>query len=385
VIIFGIGFQVLVAFAMVNLPFIVSAFEYLAHGLLKMKDATSEGTKFAFGYVGGGALPFEIKEGSSAFILAFQALPNAILSGALAAILTYFRILPFIAKAVGCVFKLIFRVKESIGMVAVAKVFLGQCEAPLLIKHELGSLRKPEIFTILTLGFATAAVSVMPMYAGCLKDVCPDSMRHIIMSSVIGMISTLLVCTLMMPGGKSEAPGATPVVAQRPYGSLIEAMSKGISDGAFVWWCIVGSLIGAVALLAIFNYILALLPDVSGEPVTLQRIFGFFMYPFAWLLGIQNQDIPAISQILGTKIALNETVAFFDLAKATVSQDSVVKTIYAIMNFGNFSTVGITVGAMSVLAPTQGSTVAKNIWRAFLAGLLAVGLSSSIMSIFFSL
>ncbi|MDR1333498.1 MAG: hypothetical protein LBJ69_03815, partial [Holosporales bacterium] len=149
----------------------------------------------------------------------------------------------------------------------------------------------------------------------------------------------------------------------------------------FVWWCIVGSLIGTVALIALTNYILGALPDIGGQQITLQRILGVFMYPFAWLLDIVPSDITAISQILGTKTAINELVAFFDLAKAGVDPMSVTKAIYAINNFGNFACIGITVGGISALAPSQ-KCIAPLAWKAFLAGLLATGLTSMIMSVF---
>jgi CNT family concentrative nucleoside transporter len=374
------------AFAMINLPVIVSFFEYLAGGILKMGAATLEGTKFAFGYVGGGAAPFEPKDGGSAFVFAFQALPNVILSGALAAILTYLKVLPLVTKTVGYAFKAVFKVREPIGMVAAAKIFLGQCEAPLLIKRYIGSLDRSEIFIILSLAFSTAAASVMPIYAGCLSDICGDSMRHIVMSSVLGVISTMLVCSVMMPGdSRTTAKEFGKRTGEEEYGSFMEAMSRGISDGAFVWWCIVGSLIGTIALLAMFNCILGTLPSIGEAPITLQRIFGAIMYPFAWLLGIRDQDMLAVSQVLGTKLAVNETVAFFDLAKAGVSQGSAMRAIYAIMNFGNFSAIGITVGAMAAIAPSQRKAVTDTIWRAFVAGFLATGLSSFAMSAFFFL
>ncbi|MDR0630887.1 MAG: hypothetical protein LBF70_02550 [Holosporales bacterium] len=382
IILIGIISQIIVAFAILNLPFIISFFEYLANGILKMRDATLEGTKFAFGYIGGGDSPFEIKENCSTFVFAFQALPNIILTAAMSAILAYFKVLPFLAKGIGYVFKWLFRIRESISMLAAAKIFLGQCEAPLLIRSDLEFLRRSEIFIMLALAFSTASVSVMPIYADCIKNICPDAMQHIIMSSIMGVISTLLVCSIIIPNEESEISNQSIKSQNSGYNGFIEAMSKGVSDGAFIWWCIVGSLIGTVALLSIINYILATLPNWGGSSVTLQRIFGIFMYPFAWLLGVQSADIQTIAQILGTKLAINETIAFFDLAKSHVSHDSVTRTIYAIMNFGNFATIGITVGAMRALIPSQTQAISQLIWKAFFAGFIAVGLSSSIMSIF---
>ncbi len=383
-IVFGILFQVLVVFAFTNLPACVSAIEWVANGVMKLKDATIEGTKFCFGYIGGGDLPFNLKENGSAFVFAFQVLPTIILVSALSAMLTYLKILPILAKIIGYVFRVVFNVKSYIGMVAAAKIFIGQLEAPLLIKSKLNTLPKSEMFVVLALAFATASASVMPIYATVLAPVCPDAMKHIIISSVLGVISVLIVAAIAMPSESNIAEDISDTFEASEHKGFMGALSKGLSDGLFVWWCIVGSLIGTIALIALFNYVLESFPNVAGAPITLQRIFGVFMYPFAWLMGIQPQDLSAISQILGTKMAINETVAFFDLAKAAVSQESVVKTIYAINNFGNFSAIGITIGGMSALAPGNKS-IAELVGKAFIGGFLATGLSATLASIFFAI
>ena len=380
-VIYGIVFQVIVIFAMTNLPVVVFGLEKVAMGVMKLKDATIEGTKFVFGYIGGGEVPFEIKEGSSTFVFAFQALPTVIIVGALSAILTYLKILPYFAKIVGYVFKLVFNIRESIGMVSAAKIFVGQLEAPLLIKNQLDGLPKFEIFIIMALAFATTSASVMPIYAGALEPVCPEAMKHILVSTVLRVISVLIISSIIIPRDSSSNISPVENINHSPYPSFMGAMSKGLTDGIFVWWSIVGSLIGMVALITFVNYLFALLPDYAGAPITLQRIFGLVMYPIAWLIGIEPKDIATVSQILGTKLVLNETIAFFDLAKASISSESVVKTIYAINNFGNFACIGITVGGLTALAPNQKHIVGLA-FKAFVAGFLASGLTATLVGLF---
>lgn len=380
-IVFGIVFQIFVVFAMTHLPIVVSGLEKVAVGVMKLKDATIEGTKFVFGYLGGGEAPFEIKEGSSTFVFAFQALPTVIIVSALSAILTYLKILPYFAKVVGYIFKLIFKVRDSIGMVSAAKIFVGQLEAPLLIKNQLDDLPRFEIFTIMALAFATTSASVMPIYAGALEPICKGAMKHILISTVSGVISVLIIASIVIPGENRPNMSFAESGNQAPYSSFMGAMSKGLSDGVFVWWSIVGSLIGMVALITFVNYLFALFPDCAGAPITLQRIFGVAMYPVAWLIGIEPKDIAAVSQILGTKLVLNETIAFFDLAKASISSESVIKTIYAINNFGNFSCIGITVGGLTAIAPNQKHIVGLAL-KAFVAGFLATGLTAALIGLF---
>ncbi|MDR2458485.1 MAG: hypothetical protein LBD43_00080 [Holosporales bacterium] len=382
-VIYGILFQVALIFVLMKFPICISGIEYLANGIMKLKDATLEGTKFVFGYIGGDMLPFDILDGRSPFVFAFQALPTVILTGALAAILTYLKVFPIIAKVMGYAFKKVFGVNETVGIITAAKIFVGQVEAPLLVKHRLPFLRENDIFIILALAFATTSVATMPIYAGALDGICQDAMKHVLVSSVVSVISVHIICPLMMQSGRvdDDIGTASSQESTLPYSSFMGAMSKGVSDGAFVWWCIVGSLIGAVALIALTNYLLGLFPDVGGEPITLQRIFGICMYPFAWLLDVASKDVMSVSQILGTKTAVNELVAFFDLAKAGLDSGSVTKAIYALNNFGNFACIGITIGGISALAPSQ-KCISALACKAFWAGLLATGLTAMIMSVF---
>ena len=380
-VLFGILLQITVAFALTNIPACISAIEWVARGVMKLKDATIEGTKFCFGYIGGGDLPFDVKGNSNTFIFAFQVLPTIILVSTLATTLRYLRILPIISNIFGYVFRLVFKVKSYIGMVAVAKIFVGQLDAPLLIKNKLNTLPKSEMFVVLALSFATASAAVMPIYSSVIEPVCPDALKHIIISSVLGVISTLIVASIAMPSEDADASNMS-IKEKSEHTGFMDAVTKGLTDGFTVWWCVVGSLIGTVALIALINYILDLLPNCAGEPITLQRIFGIFMYPYAWLMGIPSQDITAVSQIIGTRLAVNETIAFFDLAKATISSESVVKTIYAINNFGNFSAIGITVAGLAAMAPGH-QHISSIIWKAFIAGFLATGLTATIAGMFF--
>ena len=379
IILYGILFQIVLMFAMTHLPMLVSALESVARGVMKLQSATLEGTKSVFGYLGGDTAPFEMKDGGNTFVLAFQALPTVILVAALSAVLTYLKVLPFLSKIVGYVFKAVFNVSESIGMVAAARIFIGQLEAPLLVKQNLPYLSRSEMFTVLALAFATSSAAVTPVYAACIHDFCPNAMQHIIMSSVLNVISVLILTSVVMKN-ESTLMEHKAQNAEKPYSSFMGAMSKGLGDGMYIWWCIVGSLVGMIALITFFNYILELLPDFGSEPITLQRICGLIMYPFAWLIGIEAKDVFAVSQILGTKLVLNELVAFFDLAKSGISEMSMIKTIYAINNFGNFACIGITVGGMMALVPSQKS-ITELAGKAFVVSLLATGLSATLASL----
>ena len=387
-IILGILLQIFMVLLLLKSQIVINIISSISNFIFKIKDATIEGTKFVFGYLGGGELPFELKPNSSAFIFAFQALPTIILVGAISAILTYTKVIQFISKILGSVFKYIFNIKDSIGTVSVAKIFLGQIEAPLLIKDKLSSLKQFDTLIILALAFSTSSASVMPIYADVLKNICPNALNHLIISNVINVISTLLVCRIIIPK-QEDAINTNNLTedillvnnSKKPYKNLINAISNGISSGAGAWWGIVCALIGMVALVFFINYLLSLLPEVNDEPLSLQRIVALIMYPITLLFDIKSSEIMQISQILGTKIVVNETVAFFDLAKSGLSTDSIVKAIYAINNFGNFACIGITANGLLSLAPQQ-AFFTKTINTAFLCGFIATILTTTLIGIF---
>ena len=387
-IIFGILLQIFISLLLLKSQTAINLISSISNFIFKIKDATIEGTKFVFGYLGGGDLPFDLKPASNAFIFAFQALPTIILVGAIAAVLTYLKVIQFISKIFGSIFKYIFNIKESIGMVSVAKIFLGQIEASLLIKDKLISLKQFDTLIILSLAFSTSSASVMPIYADVLKNICPNALNHLIISSVINVISTILVCKILMPKqdddvNENNLNEDILLVnnTKKPYKNLIDSISSGISSGAGAWWCIVCALIGMVALVHFTNYLLSLLPDINGESLSLQRIVALIMYPIAWLFDIKSSEIMQMSQILGTKMVVNETVAFFDLAKSSLSNESIIKSIYAINNFGNFACIGITANGLLSLAPQQ-AFITKTINTAFLCGFIATILTTTLICIF---
>ena len=373
IILFGILFQIALVILFTKNQTAISVIESISSFMSKLKDATLEGTKFVFGYLSSEELPFVVKPNSSIFIFAFQTLPTIILVSVLSAILNYTKILPFISKLIGIIIGYIFKLRKSISMVTVAKIFLGQIEAPLLIKPELNYLKRFDMFLIMSLAFSTTSAAVMPMYSDVLKSVCPNAMNHLIISSVLNVISTIIICYVQKP-----VEDRTPEINNLPnktYNNIFDAISKGLADGASAWWGIVGSLIGMVALVAFINYILSTL-----APITLQQITSVFMYPIAWLLGINNSDISQFAQLLGTKMVVNETVAFFDLASMHLSQESVIKAIYILNNFGNFACIGITVVGLQSLS--NNSNITQLAGKAFFSGFIATIFTTALIGIF---
>lgn len=377
-VVFAILFEIFVIFAMTHISSIIKGVEAVAFAVMSLKNHVVEGTKFVFGFLGGGDAPFEVTNGGNLFIFAFQALPMIILVSALCAVLTYLRVIPVFSKIIGTAFGKIYGIKQQLGMYSAVKIFLGQFEAPMVIKNSLPHLSTNEIFILVAAAFSTSSASLMAVYASLVEHICSDAITHVIMASVVGMLSTILVCVIMMPCfDKSKMMSYDDLV----YTDFMTSLNKGISDGAAVWWAIVGSLIGMVALVSLVNYLLALFPNVCGAPLSLQRICGIIVKPFSLLFGIRDCDVEQFSQILGLKFVTNEMVAYFDLAKTTMSPESVRKAIYAITNFGNFACIGMTVGGLSAMCPNR-SDIALIGGKAFLAGTIATFITTTLMCMF---
>ena len=346
----GIALQVVMTLLLLHSQIIIGAIKSVSDFILKMSKASVEGTKFVFGYLGGDKLPFDTKPGISTFILGLQSFPMVIFMAVFFSILTYLKIMPIVSKILGAPFKYIFKISDSLGMVSVSKVLLGQFEAPLMIHPYLNDLKKNEMFIILSLAGSTSSASVMPVYADLLKNTIPNSTNYFIMANILNVITTLIICSVLIPKDHPKETASNYKLVQ-PYASFSDAMNVGLSNGTATWIAIVGSLLGMVALISFANELLATIPNFHGKPITLQRLAGSLIYPIVWFLEIPSADFSAFAQVVASKTILNEIVAMTELVKHNMSEASVIKSIFMIGNFCNISTMGITMTAMVTMAP----------------------------------
>lgn len=360
-------------------PPVQAAFLWLSEGILAVKAATLAGTGFVFGYVGGGALPFETN-GNSTFVFGFQALPMVMVVSALAMLLFHWRILPAVVRVFSWVLRRSLHIGGALGVCAAAKVFLGQTEAPLLIRPYLSKLTRSEFFTVMTMGMATTSASVMVIYATILEGTVASPISHILTASIISVPAAIAVSRLMIPQEGPDTEGD--LVAPYAFSGGMEAVAQGATDGMKLFLNIIAMVVVMLALVALGNAMLGHL-SFDGAPITLQRLLGWLLSPVAWLMGVPWSEAQAAGQLIGTKVALNEVMAFIELSRvhAELSEHTRLIMAYTLCGFANFSSVGIQIGAFSTLVPERRAEVIGMGMRSLLAGTITSCMSATVVGI----
>jgi CNT family concentrative nucleoside transporter len=381
----GLIVQVILAFVITKFELVRSIFTVLGTGVMALKDATVEGTSFAFGYLGGGDAPYPIKEGASTFIFAFQALPMVVVISAVSMLLFHWRVLPIIVNLFSRAFQKTLGIGGALGVCAAAKIFLGQTEAPLLIKPYLAKLTRSELFTIMTLGMATTSVSVMGLYALILEGTVSDPITHIITASVINVPAAIIIARMLIPQGNLETPGHL-VVPYKFTGSM-DALMHGTTEGTRLYVNILAIVIVFLAVVALINSILNILPSINSEPVSLQLLLGYLLAPLAWFLGIPFNEIIPAGTLLGKKTILNEIVAFVGMSalpKGILSLKSKIILTYALAGFGSLCSIGIQIGGIGTMVPERRHEIISLGIKALIAGTLASCLSATIIGLLYN-
>lgn len=321
-----------------------------------ISDATRAGTAFVFGYVGGGALPFDPKIPGGDFILAFQALPIVLVMSVLTTLLFYWNILPPIVRGFSFVLERTLKIGGAVGLSTAANIFIGMVEAPLFIKPYLAKLTRGELFMVMTGGMAGIAGTVLVLYATILKTVIPDVAGHLIIASVLGAPAAILISALMVPDESSSITEAELTQPEPVARSTMDAVVKGTATGLELLLNIVAMLLVMVALVHLANAILSVLPEVAGGAITLQRILGLVMAPVCWLMGIPWSEAATAGSLMGIKTILNEFIAYLELAKLppdALSDRSRLIMLYALCGFANFASLGIMIAGLNVMAPER--------------------------------
>ena len=368
----GITLALALAVLFLKVPPLAALLASLNTALDVFEHALQAGTSLVFGYLGGADPPFTVTAPAASFVLAFRALPLVLLVAALSALLFHWGVLPLLVRAFARLLERTMGLGGAVGVSAAANVYVGMVEAPLVIAPYLAGLSRGELFIVMNCGMATIAGTVLVLYATFLAPIVPNALGHLLVASIVATPVAIAVAAIMVP--PRLTPGAK-IAFERPDANAVAALTRGTLEGLQLLLNIVAMLIVFVALVALVNGLLGLLPAIGGTALTLERIFGWLFAPLAWLVGIPWAEVPTAGSLLGKKTVLNELIAYLDLAQlppAALSDRSRLLMTYALCGFANFGSLGIMLGGLSALLPAgRRAEVAELGMKSVFAGLLS--------------
>ena len=384
----GLGLQFLVAFVMFRFELLQALLNALNRIVVAIADATEAGSLFVFGYLGGDpsnvAYPFSVDNPEATVILAFRILPLILIFTVLSAILWHYRILPFIVRGFSIVLRRAMGGSGAVGLSAAANIFIGMVESPALIRPYIKSLTRSELFVVMSCGMATIAGTVMVHYSVILGEMIDNALAHILTASVISAPAAIMLALIMVPTeaeDSAQIAGGDAVDISTDYHNIMDAIARGTSDGLKLTVNVGAMLLVFVALVALFNSALSLLPYSSDDPLTLQTILGWMFAPLVWLMGIPWQEAQLAGTLMGIKTALNELLAFLalvDLPAESLSDKSTIIMTYALCGFANFGSLGIMIAGLTGMCSERAHEIVALAPKSLISGTLATCMTGTI-------
>ena len=381
-VLYGILAQIILAVILLKLPFVVSFFEILGNGVVILQQATQEGANFVFGYPpSDSSTPYR----SLLETFAFGVLPYIIVMACISAILWYWGVLPFIVNLISRACQKLFNIGGPVGLGAAANIFVGQVEAPLLIRPYVSKLSNKELLILMTAGMATVAGSVMVALIAILESsfINQNLIQHFITASVLSVPAAIMYANIMIPSNTITDFDENKV--PKVYNSTMDAVTRGSSDGASIAFSVGTILIAVIALVFIANSILGFVSSQFGFDLSIEIILGYLFAPIAWLMGIPWDEAIIAGELLGIKTTLNEFIAYPGLAAlddGELSERSKLITFYSLCGFANLSSVGILISGITAMAPERKDDLIKVSLKALVGATLASCMTGLIVGIF---
>lgn len=397
----GLALQLTLAFLVLGIPaFGISGplkiiFDLANSGIVALLDFSLEGSRFIFGSL--------INTQANGFIFAFHVLPTIIFFASFMAILYHLRIMNVIVHGMAKVMQKLMGTTGAESLSVAANVFVGQTEAPLVVKPFVKNMTRSELMALMTGGMATVAGGVLAAYVGLLVDRIPDIAGHLLTASILSAPAALVMAKLMVPETqRPETLGHLPhTTNMEKYTNMIDAAASGAGQGLKLALNVGAMLLAFIALIALFNGILggvghliqfeawgqSLVPELlrSEAPTNLsfQLVLGWLFAPLAWLMGIPWHEAALAGSLLGEKVVLNEFVAYTSLAQiqAQLSDRTVIILSYALCGFANFSSIAIQIGGIGGIAPERKAELATLGLRAVIGGSLAAFMTACVASL----
>jgi CNT family concentrative nucleoside transporter len=352
---------------------------------------TTDGAIFIFGTAGD-------PQTSLGFMFAFQVLPTIIFFASLMSVLYHLGIMQKVVQGMAWVMLKVMRISGSESLAVAANVFVGQTEAPLVVRPYIARMTQSELLTMMVGGMATIAGGVLAAYITMLGG-GDEAQRifyakHLLAASVMAAPATIVLAKILQPETEeSLTKGSVRIKVEKTATNVIEAAASGAADGVKLALNVGGMLLAFIALISLINYPLEWIGSITGlealagQPLSLSLILGYILSPLAWVIGIPWEDAITVGGLIGEKVIINEFVAYMHLAdfKDVLSEHSVLISTYALCGFANFSSIAIQIGGIGGLAPDRRSDIASFGLRAVLGGTLATMMTATIAGVLTSI
>ncbi len=377
VVAWGLSLQVLFALIVIKTELGVRVFSWLGDRIQRLLGYSVEGSRFVFGPLGDAAIWSKVMTGALgaeganyAVIFAFQILPTIIFIAALFAILYYIGVMQIIVRLFAVVMNRVMGASGAESLNVAASIFMGQTEAPLTIRPFLARMTQSELMTVMTSGMAHISGGIMAAYIAFGIEA-----QHLLTAVIMTAPGTLMMAKMFVPETETpETRGTVKLQIEKTDVNIIDAAGRGTAEGLHLAMNVGAMLISFVALIFLLNGILGWIGGLIGVPgFSMQMIFGWVFAPVAWSLGVPWKDAAVVGNLLGTRMVLNEFIAFAQLGGLKESLDPRSFTIatFALCGFANFASIGMQIGGIGALAPTRRGDLARLGMRAMLAGTLA--------------
>ena len=381
-IFYGIISQLFLAAILLKLPFVINFFELLGNGVTILQNATVEGAGFVFGYP-----PSDDVSVYRSLLetFAFGVLPYIIVMSCISAILWHWGILPFIVNIISKACQKLFNIGGPVGLGAAANVFIGQVEAPLLIKPYINKLSNKELLILMTAGMATVAGSVMVALISILEVQFENVnlIQHFLTASILSVPAAIMYANIMIPS--NEITDSNDESAPKVYSSTMDAITTGTTQGSNIAVSVGTILIAVIALVYIVNAFLGTVGGYFGLNLSIELLLGYIFAPITWLMGIPWNEAVIAGELLGLKTTLNEFVAYPALAnleQGLLSERSKLITFYSLCGFANFSSVGILISGIGAMVPERKNDLIEVSFKALVAATLASCMTGLVVGCF---
>jgi CNT family concentrative nucleoside transporter len=383
VVAWGMGLQLIIGLVMFQTPLGQGVFQVANVAIAKLNEFAGEGAKLVFGALADKEVMETVFGPGKGVIFAIAISATIIFVSALSSLLYHWRVLQWVVAGIAWVMRRTMRTSGSETLATAANVFMGQTEAPLVVKPYLRGMTRSELMALMVGGMATIAGGVAAAYV-----LMGIKAGHLMTASILSAPGTLVIAKLMFPeAARSETADERCALPKSSSANSLDALCQGAADGMRLSINVIAMLIAFIAVVHLANAILAWLISPMGWSVTIQEVVGWLNVPFAWLMSVPPEECVRVGTVLGERVVFNEFVGYLNLSTmmegegALSTRTSAIAT-YALCGFANFASVAIQIGGISTLAPERRVDLAKLGLRAMVGGLLACYLTATVAGLF---